>query len=343
MIWADPSDFAQFDGTLSAGGSAYQVRKGIIGNNQRLRSQPGESLWAHANRAYDQGMIIYNKAALQGFMDRVGGKVFVRGHQEVGESPSGSEINFDGLMANIHSTGMGSSESRYQTNSSTVAEFNQDTTVDKVKDENVKPVFSSHITVPVVSSPLSPPAPVPVSTPAPVPTPTAITPPVTTTAAPAVVTAPSAETLPQTGNLVDNINGRLSTTTESSRAFEATPKQLAEYLQTIPLPFGAKFQDVQMKTDSGKLIINGVVGGGFGRTDFNLVVQQDPSTHELKVVSHTINTSGAHSLRKDDIERNLTDINTALNNQINQRVNPDWKISNMDIGDNELKMNFSKK
>jgi hypothetical protein len=142
---------------------------------------------------------------------------------------------------------------------------------------------------------------------------------------------------------MSNVNDRLLTSTETTRSFAVTPKQLAEYLQSIPLKAGAKMKDVQLRTEDGKLIANGAVEGGFGSTAFNLEIEQDPATHRLVVVSKDIQSSGTHRLIKDDIEHDLTYINDTLSREVNKKINNKWEVSTLNIGDNEIDMNFKKK
>jgi hypothetical protein len=82
------------------------------------------------------GLLHYSDKGIEQFLDGIGGKFMVRGHQ--------TDKHFkSGLMASIHTTGMGSDESYYKNREPNpqYAVFPLNKQIDKIEDENIVPVW----------------------------------------------------------------------------------------------------------------------------------------------------------------------------------------------------------
>ncbi len=109
-----------------------------------LKSTPGfypngpraESYWdACLLRAFN-----YSEDGLQQFLNGVGGKFMLRGHEESDRVSGGDPKMFDGMLWTIHTTGKGSDESYYGSDPR-YAVFSLNTQQDKIKEENIVSVW----------------------------------------------------------------------------------------------------------------------------------------------------------------------------------------------------------
>ncbi len=140
---------------------------------------------------------IYSEKGLQTFLDRIGGKVMMRGHQVSSEVEGGKPNPFSkNILWTIHSTGKGSPDSdyAYRETSPSFAVFDRNLTISEIDPaKNIVAVNISAKPPPVTPpqpQPRPPTTPPPPSAP---PTPPPVTPstPAPTTVAPSIVTLPS--------------------------------------------------------------------------------------------------------------------------------------------------------
>lgn len=124
MEWADPADEAS---------EAF-----VAGNGIRHRTRKDKD-------ALKDGMIRFYPRALEAFLARVGGKVFVRGHEDgPGKRFSSPDSHFHGKLMQVHSTGAGSPKvaKRYNGNLATYGEFDLSAPIEAIDyDKNQKLVW----------------------------------------------------------------------------------------------------------------------------------------------------------------------------------------------------------
>lgn len=90
-----------------------------------------------------QGLLYYDQRAFDSFMQRIGGKVMVRGHQVSDEVDGGKPNLFGDKLWTIHSTGTGSPESHYarRENHPKYASFDLGNDIDTINQANIKNVW----------------------------------------------------------------------------------------------------------------------------------------------------------------------------------------------------------
>lgn len=123
MEWADPAT----DDNTEAFVAGNSMRTGhYTANNVFVPGDPAKAL---AN-----GDIVYYPKALVKFLERVGGKVFVRAHQPSSGKRFSEPGPFHGMLMQVHSTGGGSPEvyQRYASNLPTYGDFDLATPIEKI-------------------------------------------------------------------------------------------------------------------------------------------------------------------------------------------------------------------
>jgi hypothetical protein len=129
ITWADPTP------------ANVPKHDGIEGNADRIPDVPNETFDQKIERAYNLGNIKYSQEAVKKYLERLGGAVLYRAHQSAAETPDKTELNFGGLLVNIHSTGKGSEETSYGGNPSTYGEIDQKGPIGLATTANIKSVW----------------------------------------------------------------------------------------------------------------------------------------------------------------------------------------------------------
>lgn len=114
MEWADPEDQVS---------DAF-----VVGNGARIYS-------GSDSEALRDGLIRFYPRALDAFLARIGGKVFVRGHEDgPGKRFSSPDSHFHGKLMQVHSTGTGSptASPRYGGNLPTYGDFDLAAPIEKI-------------------------------------------------------------------------------------------------------------------------------------------------------------------------------------------------------------------
>lgn len=141
--------------------------------------------------------------------------------------------------------------------------------------------------------------------------------------------------------LIAQVNNTLVGTTTAQTTFEAPTQETVEFLRKIDLPLGQT--DTKTEISGNQINIVGSIGTvrGTARFEANLTIDENG---QLKVSDHKV-TNIPIGLRgqKEIIERQVSNLDRAIVNQINWQIDQAWEVSGFHITDGKLVLDFKKK
>lgn len=143
-------------------------------------------------------------------------------------------------------------------------------------------------------------------------------------------------------NLIETINETLTTETGDTTQTDLPPEVFAKYLETVPLPEGAKIGGLNIVIDGDKIKSSGEVQKA-GTSKFSAEFTVGP---DGKLVMINKDVRFALLIRRESDRKKLTDgldnVATTLTNYLNTQINPAWKVGGYAITDDKIGIKFTK-
>lgn len=144
------------------------------------------------------------------------------------------------------------------------------------------------------------------------------------------------------GSISELANRALTQATSNQASVEATPQALSTTLSSFDIPLGGRI-NAQTGISGNQLNMTGAIGTTLGTARFTATLATDQNG-QLQVVQHEL-TSIPIGLKgqKEMLERQVSELNLSIANQIKNQTNPGWEVSGFHIADGKMVLDYTKK
>lgn len=144
------------------------------------------------------------------------------------------------------------------------------------------------------------------------------------------------------GSISELANRAITQATGNQASVETTPQALSATLSSFDIPLGGRIE-AQTGISGNQLNMTGAIGTTLGTARFTATLTTDQNG-QLQLVSHEL-TSVPIGLRgqREMLERQVSELNLSIANQIKNQVNPAWEVAGFHITEGKLVLDFKKK